>query len=303
MKFTNRLLAMLLCVVMMSAVACLSVSAITLFPVADWVYQKINDNTEFEIYDYTGSQTNIFTPYYHNNIYITTVGANAFSGNTTMQKLTLSKYITTVSHHAFLNCTSLATVEFQGVTVTSIEDYAFAGCSSLSSIRLEDTLIDTVSNGSFMNCESLTEITLPETVTVIEENAFAYCDNLEKIVIPATVTAIDGDAFYSSPNVVIHCYENSLAHRYADNNNIPFVLLDAKETYMLGDADNDGTVSVIDATYIQMVLAQKAEKVEGFDIRADVDVDTSVSVMDATQVQYYVAGLLTDTPIGKSYEY
>ncbi len=304
MKITNRIIASLLCLVMISAVACLSVSAITLFPVADWVYHKINNDTEFEIYDYTGTQANVFTPYYHNNISITTVGANAFDGNTTMTKLTLSKYITTVSHHAFLNCTSLSTVVFQGVTVQTIDDYAFAGCTSLSDINLENTLIDTLSYGVFMNCDSLVEFTVPENVTTIEENAFGYCDNLTKVVIPRTVTSIDAQAFNGSDNVVIYCYQDSLAHRYAVNNEIEYVLLDGEvETYVLGDADDDSVVTVLDATLIQLVLARKVEKPEGFDIRCDADTDGVVSIMDATNVQYYVADLLIDSPIGNVFEY
>ncbi|MBR2715198.1 MAG: leucine-rich repeat protein [Ruminococcus sp.] len=303
MKITNRIIALLLSIVMISAFACLSVSAVTLFPVADWVYHKINNDTEFEIYDYTGTQTNVFTPYTHNLINITTVGANAFDSNTTMQKLTLSKYITTVSHHAFQNCTSLKDVVFQSVSVTSIDDYAFSGCTALESVDLENTLIDTVSQGAFMNCDALTEISLPETVTSIEKHAFGYCESLAKVVVPATVTSIDAEAFYSTPNVVIYCYENSLAHRYAVNNDMSFVLIDEKETYMLGDADNDGIITVLDATFIQLVLALKVDEPEGFKIRADVDVDGISSIMDATTIQCFEAGLLIDTNIGKIFEY
>lgn len=292
MKFTHRLLAMLLCVVMMSAVACLSVSAITLFPVADWVYQKINNNTEFEIYEYTGSQTNIFTPYYFNNLYITTVGENAFSGNTTMQKLTLSKYITTISHHGFLNCTSLTSVEFQDKTVTTIDSYAFAGCSSLASIKLEDTLITTVSNGAFMNCSSLAEITIPDTVTSIGDNAFTNCDSLTKIVIPASVESISDDAFDGrSDELTIYCYTDSLAHRYAVNNGIDFVLIDQipVETYILGDVNNDGDVSVMDASFIQLVLVSLKECDEKGVVRGDVDLDGELTVLDAYLIQRFLA--------------
>lgn len=304
MKFTNRLLAMLLCIVMLSAVACLSVSAITLLPVGNWVYHEINNNTEIEIYDYTGANETLFTPYSHNLLPITTVGMGAFNENTTLQKITLSKYITTVSDHAFQNCTALNTVLFQDKSVKAIGNYAFAGCSSLSDISLEDTLIETVSDSAFMNCDSLTEVTLPSTVTTIEDNAFAYCDNLRKVTIPKSATVFKGNAFSNSPNVVIYCYKDSVAHEFAFTYGIDFVLIDDIATYILGDADNDGIVSVIDATVIQFVLAKKADKPDGYDVRSDVDKDGVVSVMDATTIQLYVAGLLDDTSnIGKSFEY
>lgn len=303
MKFTNRIIAILLCIVMMSAVACLSVSAVTLLPVGSWVYHEINNYTEVEIYDYNGTNSVVFTPYSNNKIPITTIGSNAFYGNTTMQKITLSQYITTVCSYAFQDCTALKTVEFQGVSVTSIDRFAFSGCTSLSTIALENTLVETISEGAFLNCDSLTEITIPDTVTKIDEVAFGNCDTLNKVLIPATVTEIHEDAFTGSPNVVIHCYENSPAHTYAVENDIEFVLVEDKETYILGDADNDGVVSVLDASFIQMVLAMKVDKPEGFDLRADVESDGDVSIMDATRVQYYIAGLLIDTPIGKVCEY
>ena len=288
---------------MISSFACLSVSAETLYTVGSWVYHTINDGTEFEVYNYTGEKASVTTPYSHNLLYITSIGSNAFSNNVALQKMTLSNYITAIQSYAYLNCSNLVTVVFKGSEVTKIAQGAFSGCSSLTDINIEDTKIDKVYYNTFMNCKSLTEVTLPDTVTTIEENAFAYCDNLKKIVIPATVTSIDGEAFSGSDNVVIHCYENSLAHRYAVNNNIPFVLLDAKETYLLGDADNDGVVTVLDATLIQLVLASKTEKIDGFDTRADIDNDGVVSILDATSIQQYMAGLLTDSNIGKVYEY
>lgn len=305
MKKINRLLALLLCIVMMTSVACLSVSAATLYPVGYWVYQKINNDTEFEIYDYTGAQTTLFTPYRNNNLPITTIGANAFDDNSTLQQITLSKMVTTVSHHAFLNSAALENVIFQEKSVTTIGEYAFAGCEKLSSIRLEDTLITTISTGTFMNCSSLSEITIPDTVTSIKTNAFANCGSLSKVIIPATVTTMEADIFYGSENVVIYCYEDSLAHRYAENNYIEYVLIKEKETFILGDSDNDGVVSVLDSTAIQFYLVSKYDDADGrLKIRADVDFDNVVSIMDATRIQKYKADLLgLENNIGKTFEY
>lgn len=304
MKFTNRIIAAFLCIVMMSAFACLSVSAITLFPVGDWVYQKINNNTEFEIYEYKGSQATVFTPYTHNLTPITTVGANAFDSNESLSKITLSKNITTISHHAFLNCKTLSTVAFQSESVTYIGDYAFAGCSALNTISLEDTLIENIPTGAFMNCDSLVEIVVPDTVTSISADAFAYCDNLQKIVIPATVTDIDYKAFEGS-EVVIYCYKDSLAHRYAENNYRPYVLIDADPviTYILGDADNSGEVSIIDATEVQLLIAQLVQPQDDYtQIRADIDSDGVLSIMDATSIQMFIAGIEVEYPIGETFE-
>ena len=315
MKF-NRIIAAILCIVMMSAFACLSVSAITLLPVGNWVYHEINNYKEVEIYEYNGTNSNVFTPYSNNLLPITTVGSNAFNGNTTMNYLTLSKYITTIRSHAFLNCVSLTSVKFQDKTLTTIDDYAFAGCTNLASIKLEDTLVKTISQGVFMNCDGLSEIVLPDTVTTIGKEAFGYCDSLSKIVIPNTVTTIDRDAFINSKKVVIHCYEDSLAHRYAVNNEIDFVLIkeeptvpetqptEPPRTYMLGDIDDDGEITVMDATRIQLILVELYKNYTEEDvIRGDVEKDGVLSIMDVTSIQRYSASFDDGLGIGETFEF
>lgn len=305
MKITNRIISMILCILIISATACLAVSAKTVFPVGDWVYEKINNNTEFEIDLYTGTDTSVSTVYYHNSIPITSIGTHAFLDNTTMTSITLSPMVHSIQSQAFLNVAQLETVTFKG-DVKLIGSYAFAGCKSLKNIALDETQITSVAFSSFMNCDALTEITLPDTVTEIGSEAFAYCDSLSKITIPASVTTIDEDAFYNTANVVIYCYTDSAAHTFAQANEIEFVLLDQEvETYVCGDADNDGEVSVMDASAIQLVLASKKTDEDGrLSIRGDVDGDGELSVMDATAIQLFIAEKLTiETQIGNILEY
>lgn len=305
MKFTNRFISLILCILMISAVACLSVSAKTVFPVGNWVFEKINNNTEFEVDVYNGTSANVSVPRYHNNIPITSIGTHAFLDNTTMTSITLSLTVHSIQEQAFLNVAQLETVAFDG-DIKLIDSYAFAGCTSLSNIRLEDTQITSVAYASFKNCDSLTEVTLPDTVTDIKADAFAYCDGLTKIVIPESVTSIHEDAFLYTDNVVIYCYENSAAHIYAQDNSIEFVLITpVVETYILGDADNDGTISVMDATEIQLVLAERIVDTDGtIAIRGDVDRDDTLSVLDASTIQFYVAEKLNkETNIGDTFPY
>lgn len=56
----------------------------------------------------------------------------------------------------------------------------------------------------------------------------------------------------------------------------------------IGDVDNDGVVSIMDATEIQMVIAQKKPMFDDITI-ADVDGDGEVSIMDATAIQRIIA--------------
>ena len=69
--------------------------------------------------------------------------------------------------------------------------------------------------------------------------------------------------------------------------------------YMVGDADKDGELTILDATAIQRALA--GLKNEKYDAKAaDADEDGEVSILDATAVQRKLAGLSTDAKrIGK----
>ncbi|MBQ3416698.1 MAG: dockerin type I repeat-containing protein [Ruminococcus sp.] len=69
--------------------------------------------------------------------------------------------------------------------------------------------------------------------------------------------------------------------------------------YLLGDADSDGTVSVIDATTIQKKLASLPVSADYNERAADVDGDGVVSVIDATYIQKYLASLEVPYAINK----
>lgn len=70
--------------------------------------------------------------------------------------------------------------------------------------------------------------------------------------------------------------------------------LDKQPEIILGDVDNDGKVSVMDATLIQMYKAQMTSLSDDQLKRADTDKDGKASIMDATQIQRLVAQLITE---------
>ena len=67
---------------------------------------------------------------------------------------------------------------------------------------------------------------------------------------------------------------------------------------ILGDADGDGEVTVLDATAIERVLAEL--KVPGYcEAAADADGDGSVTILDSTAIRRWLAELPTNENIGK----
>jgi len=74
------------------------------------------------------------------------------------------------------------------------------------------------------------------------------------------------------------------------------------EKYLLGDGDQDGKISVKDATVVQKHVA-KIISLQGKALKsADADGDGKVTVKDATVIQKYVAKMKTNTKVGEEIE-
>ena len=70
-------------------------------------------------------------------------------------------------------------------------------------------------------------------------------------------------------------------------------------TGILGDADGDGKVTVIDATYIQKKLASIKTPTKFFEKEADVNASGNTDILDATWIQRKLASIATPYPIGE----
>ncbi len=86
-------------------------------------------------------------------------------------------------------------------------------------------------------------------------------------------------------------YSKSVVGSTKSSNTVKFTVKKG-EGYRLGDVDTDGSISVIDATQIQMFLAQTTTLSASQQVLADADRDNAVSVMDATQIQRFLAQLI-----------
>ena len=176
---------------------------------------------------------------------VTTIPREAFRNTNSLISIVLPSTLRTVVDYAFYGCKKLGGVDL-GNGVSSIGDYAFYDCAALEDLILSDNL-RTIGKRAFYNCTALTNVSLPSRVTSIGEYAFyntgvteidvpagvsainnytfAKCPNLNKVTLRRTVTSISTSAFNESPNVVIYCYNGSVAHNYAINNGIEYVIL------------------------------------------------------------------------------
>ena len=116
---------------------------------------------------------------------------------------------------------------------------------------------------------------------LIGSNAFGYLDKSGGFVLVEGFTII-GKA-------------GSAAQAYAEANGIPF--REVTEV-LLGDADGDGEVTVLDVTMMQRVLAKLSGAVI-VEATADVDGNGEVNVVDATYIQRYTASMPVKYPINE----
>lgn len=128
--------------------------------------------------------------------------------------------VTSVNSQAFRDCTMLSRVVLPN-TVETLGQSAFLNCKSLLSITLPNGVTQ-ISNGLFKNCTKLRTVVMHNGISSIGSSAFCGCSSLTLMAIPYSVTAISSNAFVGCPNLVIGCYENSFAHRFAVENKLPY---------------------------------------------------------------------------------
>ena len=132
-------------------------------------------------------------------------------------------------------------------TVKTIDDSAFMSCRQLRRITIPDG-VTTIGELAFSGCTSLTSMTIPDGVTSIGLEAFYDCTALTSVTIPASVTTIGEDAFDACDSLTIRGHANSAAQRYAEENFISFVDLEASPSGSCGEniqwSFSDGTLTI-----------------------------------------------------------
>uniref|UniRef100_UPI00292EE230 starch-binding protein n=1 Tax=uncultured Ruminococcus sp. TaxID=165186 RepID=UPI00292EE230 len=130
------------------------------------------------------------------------------------------------------------------------------------------------------------------TLTNHKLTAGTYKDAITGNTFTVTKSQIKGSV--GSTGVAV-LYENNEAPKPTD----PPAPTDPPETYILGDADGDGTVSSRDAVIVMRSSVGEADLTEKQQLAADVDGDGFITVIDATLIQRYIAKMSVKFDIGK----
>lgn len=86
-----------------------------------------------------------------------------------------------------------------------------------------------IAEESFANCDSVQYLVLPDGLLSIEKRAFADNSLVMNIKMPASLQSIDASAFENCRNIVLSCFPGTVAHEYATEQRIPFILLTSPE--------------------------------------------------------------------------
>ncbi len=129
---------------------------------------------------------------------ITSIGANAFRGCTSLKRINsnvdgtfnLSNGLKTIGDSAFNGCTGLINANL-GTSLLTIGTSAFKGCSNLVNAQLGDK-VTSVGTYAFRNCSNIKRINsdvdgtinIPDSVTTIEDGVFYQCSNLISVKLP-----------------------------------------------------------------------------------------------------------------------
>ena len=284
MKHLKKL-SIVLFVAIMFSVSLLQSSALQTYKSGGYTYTFIEDS-EVSLYDWDNSSPELIIESVYAGCPITSVYQFAFMNNSYITTLDFSQAnnLKKINSSAFYNCSAISNEIILPESLEHLGSSAFQMCTLIPSIKIPEN-IEEVPSQCFYSCTSLSNVELPETLKTIGNRAFEKCPSLTNIYIPDSVINISDYAFYNSSNVVINCHERTYAHEYAERNNIPYVLVDLPIQYEVGDVNLDGSVDIVDATWIQQYMAE----IRVFDeiqlSLADTNNDGDVDVTDATEIQ------------------
>ena len=335
MKKVKLALALFLAVTV-ALLGAVTVFAETIYYYFGFNYSIVN-NSSVTVKGWDNSSPSVAIPETINNRYVISVDNHAFADNTYITDVSFDEatQLNRIGMFAFSGCTSLKSLNIPN-QVTNIGMGAFQNCSSLESLVF-DASISYVPEQCFYDCNSLSSVVLSDSVTAIKDFAFANCSSLEYIEIPASVKEIASTAFmndnvklgvYYNSDAYQYAMDNGLAYTVLDPENIPTepptetpteAVTEAPTaapteavteppteiptesaqtvTFLIGDADGNGEVNIIDSTIIQRVIAKIIDDSDGMiSLRGDID-ENGLSIDDATLLCRYLANIHLDYPV------
>lgn len=132
---------------------------------------------------------------------ITSISANAFKDNTSIESITIPKNITNINDTVFNGCINLSSivVDENNTKYDSRENSNAIIENDILIVGCKNTVIPDgikiIGSNAFKDITSLKSITFPNSIERIDYKSFENCTSLESITIPSSVNNIDQTAF------------------------------------------------------------------------------------------------------------
>lgn len=130
------------------------------------------------------------------------IGDYAFSGCTSLTKLSLTSSLQRIGANAFNGCKNLKCELAIPSTVTEIGDGAFKECSNLYGTLILPANLKKIGSKTFENCKFFTgTLVIPNSVTEIGQDAFSDCSRFTGLSLPNNLRKIEFGAFARCTNL------------------------------------------------------------------------------------------------------
>ena len=221
----KRLLALILCVLMLSALAACSqkeedkIKAKNEEKIVTSVTQNgdtfIFADVDSETVRITGFKTTngtahkVTIPAYLDGKLVVAISTEAFGSNSSISEIAfpteadflagdaefvMAEYSLSIAAYAFRGCDNLISITIPAY-VNELGEGAFYECGLLETVTFEEGRLDKLAKATFMDCNSLVNVTIPGSIKVLGQGAFFSCKNLETVTLAEGVAEVGAQAF------------------------------------------------------------------------------------------------------------
>lgn len=136
-------------------------------------------STVEEICDYAFSGANMTEVIFESDLYLQTIGQEAFDCCRNLEAMNMPDSVTTLKYDAFYCCIKMTSLHIS-TGLTALESSVFSSCDSLTTVTIPEGITE-IKSSAFYACGGLEIIVLPTSLTTIGNDVFAYCNDLKTV--------------------------------------------------------------------------------------------------------------------------